>query len=168
MAKKHEASLEAIGSVYRQRFGNFLHVASAITGSVDTGADAVQDAFASAVRHRADFRAEAPLEAWLWRMVVNASRRRVAKAATTSRSNASFAAGFGVNGHHDAEGTTVGVRALVASLPERQRLVLFLRYYADLDYDAIASALEIAPGTVASTLHAAHAALRPSIQEAKT
>ena len=30
------------------------------------------------------------------------------------------------------------VRGLMARLPERQRLVLFLRYYADLDYRAIA------------------------------
>jgi RNA polymerase sigma factor (sigma-70 family) len=57
------------------------------------------------------------------------------------------------------------VRALLARLPERQRLVLFLRYYADLDYDAIATALGISSGTVGATLHAAHAALRPHIQE---
>lgn len=41
------------------------------------------------------------------------------------------------------------VRAAVASLPERQRTILFLRHYADLDYDQIAAALGIARGTVA-------------------
>jgi RNA polymerase sigma factor (sigma-70 family) len=50
-------------------------------------------------------------------------------------------------------------------LPERQRLVLFLRYYADLDYAAIADALEIKSGTVAATLHTAHAALRRQLLE---
>jgi DNA-directed RNA polymerase specialized sigma24 family protein len=44
--------------------------------------------------------------------------------------------------------------------------VLFLRYYADLDYDAIAEALGISPGTVGATLHAAHKAMRERLKEA--
>jgi DNA-directed RNA polymerase specialized sigma24 family protein len=32
---------------------------------------------------------------------------------------------------------------LPAALPERQRLVLFLRYYDDLDYRSIADALDL-------------------------
>jgi RNA polymerase sigma factor (sigma-70 family) len=65
------------------------------------------------------------------------------------------------NGHSE-EGA---VRAAVALLPERQRLVLFLRYYADLDYQTIAEALGIAPGTVAAALHAARAAVRRRLEE---
>jgi RNA polymerase sigma factor (sigma-70 family) len=48
----------------------------------------------------------------------------------------------------------------VSALPERQRLVLFLRYYGDLDYAAIGHALEISPGTVGATLHTARSALQ--------
>jgi RNA polymerase sigma factor (sigma-70 family) len=58
------------------------------------------------------------------------------------------------------------VRVWVASLPERQRLVVFLRYFADLDYRSIATALEIETGTVSATLATAHAALRRSYEEA--
>jgi DNA-directed RNA polymerase specialized sigma24 family protein len=43
--------------------------------------------------------------------------------------------------------------------------VLFLRYFADLDYRAIASVLGVTPGTVGSTLNAAHAALRRQLEE---
>jgi RNA polymerase sigma factor (sigma-70 family) len=53
----------------------------------------------------------------------------------------------------------------VRALPERQRLVVFLRYWADLDYRSIAAALEIEVGTVSATLNAAHATLRRSLQE---
>jgi RNA polymerase sigma factor (sigma-70 family) len=59
------------------------------------------------------------------------------------------------------------VRAAVQQLPERQRLVLFLRHYADLDYGSIAVALSISDGTVAATLHAAHARLRQLLAEVK-
>ena len=51
-------------------------------------------------------------------------------------------------------------------LPERQRLVVFLRYYADLDYRTIGQAAGIASGTVAATLSAAHASLRLDLEEA--
>jgi RNA polymerase sigma factor (sigma-70 family) len=57
------------------------------------------------------------------------------------------------------------VRTWIAALPERQRLAVFLRYYADLDYRAIAAALEIEVGTVSATLASAHSALRKQLGE---
>jgi RNA polymerase sigma-70 factor (ECF subfamily) len=69
-------------------------------------------------------------------------------------------------GAHDAvDERRDAVRAAVAALPERQRLALFLRYYADLDYAAIASALGVRRGTVSATLNHAHEALRAALGE---
>lgn len=48
-------------------------------------------------------------------------------------------------------------------LTDRQREVLFLHYYADLDYTTIAHALEISPGTVGATLSAARQTLRGAL-----
>ena len=59
------------------------------------------------------------------------------------------------------------MRAALAALPERQRLALFLRYYADLDYAGIAEALGISRGTVSATLHAAHATLQTQLSEVR-
>jgi RNA polymerase sigma factor (sigma-70 family) len=59
------------------------------------------------------------------------------------------------------------VAEAIARLPERQRLALFLRYYADLDYRSIAAALEISTGTVGATLSAAHSSLRRLLQEVR-
>jgi RNA polymerase sigma factor (sigma-70 family) len=50
-------------------------------------------------------------------------------------------------------------------LPERQRWAVFLRYYADLSYDEIASVLDVERGTVAATLHAARKSLLPVLEE---
>jgi RNA polymerase sigma factor (sigma-70 family) len=47
------------------------------------------------------------------------------------------------------------VRAAIATLPERERLAVFLYYYADLDYAALAEVLQISIGTVGATLHSA-------------
>jgi RNA polymerase sigma factor (sigma-70 family) len=55
--------------------------------------------------------------------------------------------------------------AWIKGLPERQRLAVFLRYRADLDYRSIALVLGIEVGTVSATLHAAHQTLRRMLEE---
>ena len=57
------------------------------------------------------------------------------------------------------------MRAALALLPERQRLILFLHYYADLDYQTIAEAIDVSTGTVGATLHTARASLRRMLEE---
>jgi RNA polymerase sigma factor (sigma-70 family) len=150
-------SLAELERLYRERYPVFLRVARATVRDHGAAADAVQDAFVQAVRNRRSFRGEGTLEAWVWRMVVNAARQR--RRELVERVEAAEVADMSRNGFGDP------VRAAAAALPERQRLVLFLRYYADLDYAAIAAALDITEGTVGATLNAAHAALRNSLEE---
>jgi RNA polymerase sigma-70 factor (ECF subfamily) len=57
------------------------------------------------------------------------------------------------------------VRRCVARLPKRQKLALFLHYYADMDYAAIARVLEISPGTVGKLLWDARTTLRRKLDE---
>src|SRR5215469_8990512 len=70
-------------AVYRRRYRHFLRVATAIVGDEASGHDAVQEGFSQALREQSSFRREGSLEAWVWRMVVNAAlagrRRRVAR-----------------------------------------------------------------------------------------
>lgn len=152
------ASLSDIERVYRTRRAAYLRVAAAITRDRDAASDVVQDAFARAVRKRRSFRGDASVETWLWRIVVNTARNYVrdrphvepfGDLATTEPELSEFA-------------------DTVAALPERQRLVVFLRYYADLDYAAIADALAISQGTVGATLNAARATLRGALEEVRT
>lgn len=146
--------------LYRGRYRHFLRVATAIVGDEASGHDAVQDGFAQALREQQSFRDEGPLEAWVWRTVVNASlaarRRRVAR-----REAPEAGALASTNGQADES----GIRAWVAALPERQRLAVYLRYYADLDYRSIAHVLGVEVGTVSATLSSAHEALRRSMKE---
>ena len=134
-----------------------MRVATAVAGDEESGADAVHDAFVQAVRSRRSYRGDGPLEGWVWRMVVNAAKKRVRPAREVDQVQLVPSE----NGFGDP------VRSVIAALPERQRLVLFLRYYADLEYEAIAATLDISPGTVGATLNAAHAALRGSLEEAQ-
>jgi RNA polymerase sigma-70 factor (ECF subfamily) len=152
------ATLADLEHVYRGRLEAFRRVAAAIIGDVDRGRDAVQEAFATAVRRRATFRGEGPLEAWLWRIVVSHARDEARRAPTRSLS----APGRRDADELDDEGR---LATAIAGLTERQRSVLFLRYYADLDYAAIGRTLGISSGTVAASLSTIHAALRRRLEE---
>lgn len=159
MIGRRGARLDEIEALYRSRFEVFARVAASVTGDSERAHDAVQDAFATAVRKRGSFRGDGPLEAWVWRIVLNAARSDVRRSARATDYDEPVAS----NGHpEDAE-----LRVVLARLPERQRTAVFLRYYADLDYTAIGEALGISPGTVAATLNAAHTALRTRL-EART
>jgi RNA polymerase sigma-70 factor, ECF subfamily len=152
--------LAELESLYRRRFAAFARVAVSITGSVELGRDAVQEGFARAIEQRNQFRGECPLEAWVWRIVVNVARTAASRA-FHDISEASTEAATATNGHHRFSEIELWVR----TLPERQRLVVFLRYWADLDYRSIARALEIEVGTVSATLSSAHQTLRRALQE---
>ncbi len=64
----------ALEALYRRRFDDFVRVPATITRDPTLAHDAVQDAFANALRRRGAFRGDAPLEAWMWRVVINAAR----------------------------------------------------------------------------------------------
>jgi RNA polymerase sigma-70 factor, ECF subfamily len=156
--RRHGATLDELEALYRRLFDVFVRVAASVTGDSERARDAVQEAFATAVRKRGSFRREGPLEAWVWRIVLNAARSDVRRSTPAVAYDEAAAA----NGHpeRDAE-----LRVALARLPERQRTAVFLRYYADLDYAAIGQALGIRTGTVAATLNAAHAALHIQLEE---
>ena len=161
MRRRSGLELEEIERVYRASYGEFVRTAAAIVGDWRGGEDAVHDAFVSAVRQRQRFRGEGSSEAWLWTIVLNAARARQRQThAQLTREPVAVADQSSAD-----DGRGVVVREVVQQLPERQRLALFLRYYADLDYRTIAAALSISEGTVAATLHAARAAVREALLE---
>jgi RNA polymerase sigma factor (sigma-70 family) len=155
--------LDELEGLYRRHLDAYCSVAAAILQDRESARDAVHDAFAAAVRARASFRRNGPFEAWLWRTVVNVAldhRRRRGARAVVWAGVADLATS---NGH--ASGPRDDVQRALAALPERQRLVLFLRYYADLDYRTIADVVGITTGAVGATLHSARAALRLTLEE---
>jgi RNA polymerase sigma-70 factor (ECF subfamily) len=163
MRKKVQgATLDEIEQVYRERLPEYRRVAAAILGDRELALDAVQDAFATAVRQRATFRGDGSLEAWLWRIVVNATRDQQRGRRPGDGELADERSG---RDNGSAALPLEHVRAALALLPERQRLVLFLRYYADLDYGAIADTLDISTGTVGATLSSAHASMSRLLEE---
>jgi RNA polymerase sigma factor (sigma-70 family) len=149
-----------IEALYRARLPHFVRVAAAIVGDRELALDVVQDAFAKCVRARREFRGQAALDTWVWRAVVNTAHSARGRAAPELLEAEAVGR---QNGYEPAAPSDLP--RLLALLPERQRLAVFLRYYADLEYRAIADVLGIEVGTVSATLNAAHANLRRAIEE---
>src|SRR6266508_774946 len=151
------ATPAAIEAIYRDRFRAFLLSVTALLRDGDAAVDVVQDGFALALARRRDFRGDGSLEGWVWRIVLNVARDEL-----RSRRRG-VAAGVPPDEERDADVQEDDLRRVLLALPERQRLAIFLRYYADLSYAQIAEALGVTAGTVAASLSAAHSAVREEL-----
>ena len=150
-------SAEDLAALYHDEYHRFLRVAEAITRDPEEARDAVQEGFSNALRELDRYAGRGSFEGWVWRCVVNAAR--TARRTSRFRPLPPFREGAAPL---EPAGSLL---EQIAALPERQRLVLFLRYFADLSYDGIAEAVDVSPGTVAATLNAAHRALRRQLEE---
>jgi RNA polymerase sigma-70 factor (ECF subfamily) len=151
-----------IADLYERRYVGFRNALAMLTGSYDSAADAVQEAFAEALRQRRKFRGEGSPEAWVWRIAERIALREQARGKREPVSS---------DGRAPERGLTVVepihdqlVADALRTLPERRRLITFLHYFADLSYEQIAEICEVTPGTVAATLAQARSALRAALE----
>ncbi len=147
---------------YRAEHARVLGVVVAVTGRSDLATDAADEAFARALaRWGRVSKMEAPA-AWTAKVALNVVRRGISR---TGREQSLPAAPVLPEPETDPE-----LWALVRALPPRQRTAVVLRYVGDFTHADIARAMRIRPGTVGSTLDAAHRNLRESLanEEAET
>jgi RNA polymerase sigma-70 factor (ECF subfamily) len=141
----------AIEELYRRRHGAFWNVVSTVTRDRDAAQDVVQEAFARAFTRRRQLRDPAALEPWVWRIALRIAHERTGARAVPLEDALDLAL---PRPERDPD-----LGAALRALSPRRRLVVFLRYFADLSYGEIAAALEVAEGTVAATLSQAQAEL---------
>jgi RNA polymerase sigma-70 factor (ECF subfamily) len=130
--------------------------------------DALQEAYVKAFRALPDFREDAGLGTWLYQITYRAcvdfqrreGRHRVAGDDETTPAIV-----------HDPAATATArtdLQRALAALPVDQRAAVLLVDAEGLDYEAAASVLGVAPGTIASRLSRARAALRVALAEGET
>jgi RNA polymerase sigma-70 factor, ECF subfamily len=133
--------------------------------------DALQEAYAKAFRGLADFREEAGLGTWLYRITYRACvdhLRREGRHVTEAADGRDVPArGAAAEPAATAVARADLARAL-AALPVDQRAAVLLFYAEGLDYDTAAAVLGVAAGTIASRLSRARAALRAALSEGET
>jgi RNA polymerase sigma factor (sigma-70 family) len=146
-----------IEELYRRRYVAFRNGLLPVTGSLEAARDAVQEGFARALRDRSQYRYEGSLEGWVWRIALRAALQSRRNGYERTLDEALVAMPF-VEAERDPE-----LAQAVQALPPRRRLIVFLRYFADLPYADIAELCEISEGTVAAALARAHADLSKTL-----
>ena len=143
-----------IEDVYSRRYQSFRGALVGIVGSYELAHDVVQESFARALKRRDDYRGDGPIEAWIWKIAL-----RVAYELRASTNEVELIDAFEPELPQPERDEKLAMA--LKELSPRRRLVIFLRYVADLDYREIARVCEISEGTVAATL--AQAALAVSL-----
>ena len=143
-------------------------LASVILGNTIEAEDAVSDAALQAWRSRSRLREPDRFEAWFSRIVVNVCRDRLRVRRRTPIIEilpATPADEAGSDDFRDPVHLRDELERAFEGLSPDDRIVLSLRFWADLPVDAIGERLRIPAGTVKSRLHHALARLRAAMTE---
>jgi RNA polymerase sigma-70 factor (sigma-E family) len=157
----------AVTELFREHHLELVRLALLMVGDLATAEDVVQDAFERLHRGWPGLRQPSSGLAYVRSSVLNGCRS-VHRRAAVARKHAPRLAGSASAGGPDAASAAEDRGELAAALrrlPRRQREVLVLRYYADLDVAEIAGTLRIAPSSVRAANTRALAALARALGE---
>jgi RNA polymerase sigma-70 factor (sigma-E family) len=149
---------------YRASRDSCLRAVTAVVGDRELAEEQVAEAFARAWTSWGKVRRYTAPRAWVVRTALNlgvSSWRRRHREVPLADHDAAAAAGPG-------DGVDPALIAALRRLPTRQREVLALRIFLDLDTETTARVIGIAPGTVMAHLSRAVAALRRDLPPADT
>lgn len=153
-------------AMYRAEFSRCVRVAAAVCGEPQAAVDVVQEAFAHALRSLDRYTEHGSFDSWVWAIVVNTARNH--RRGANRRGQRVTDLPDDLPAPDDEPADVVAVRHAIRRLPERQRLMVFLRHYGDLSYGEIAKVVGVAPGTVASSLNHAHTTLKSRLEQEDT
>jgi len=159
--------------LFRAYYDKVLTYAYRCTLNLAVAEELTSNTFFNALRALPRYRRGVPFSAWIYRIATNeirmhwrSQRRRRASIGGPSRLDELPSTYFDCSPLESEEERQEKVRAyarlheLLGQLPERYRSVIILRFFEDLQYEAIAQVLGKRMGTVKSLLHRALARLR--------
>lgn len=135
-----------------------------MVGSHDDANDLLQNTFLKAWGSLELFRGEAKLSTWLYKIAINESlsflererkRGSLSLDADEEGSAAVAATITAENGIVDGEELAAKLRAAVATLPDKQRLVFNMKYYDDMKYEDMSEILGTSVGALKASYHLA-------------
>jgi RNA polymerase sigma-70 factor (sigma-E family) len=155
----------AVTALFRTHHLELVRLARLMVGDLATAEDIVQDAFEQLHRRWGRLRDQASILAYARSSVLNGCRTVHRRGAVARRYSPVLAARETQADATAAAAEHEAMMAALRALPRRQREVLVLRYYADLDVAEISGTLGISPSAVRSTATRGLAALARAIRE---
>ncbi|MCM1005011.1 MAG: sigma-70 family RNA polymerase sigma factor [Prevotella sp.] len=123
--------------------------------------DLLQNTFLKAWNNLHNFRGDAKLSTWLYKIAVNESinflnkeRKNQAVRSDTEDENDSFLIrNLQADEYFDGDELQIQLQQAIASLPEKQRLVFNMRYFDDMKYEQISEILGTSVGALKANYH---------------
>lgn len=168
--REYRLDPDGMTALVREQWVPLVRLAGLLLRDRAVAEEIVQDACEAVWRRRPEVAGPGQLVAYLRASVVNGCRSAGRRRGTAARHLAAVraeqdiavpAADTDVLRHEDQR----QIRAALSRLPQRQREVVVLRYWARLSEAEIARTLDISAGTVKSSAHHALTALRAHLKE---
>lgn len=125
----------------------------------DDALDLLQNAFLKAWNNIGNFRGDAKLSTWLYKIAINESinflnkekqRRNIT---TTEEGDAYRLENIEADPYFDGDEVQATLQRAIAALPEKQRLVFNMRYFDEMHYDEISEILGTSVGALKASYH---------------
>jgi RNA polymerase sigma-70 factor (ECF subfamily) len=154
----------AMGAIVDSHGPRLYLLAVSLLGNREDAQDAVQETFIGAMGGLTGFQGRSTVKTWLTRILMNTvanlrRRQRVRKTLPLDDGEQPESRGDGLT-HTGRSDARMDISAVMALLPEEQRVVVLLREIQGMTYDEMAAALNIPRGTVESRLFRARQKLK--------
>lgn len=128
--------------------------------SHDDANDLLQNTFLKAWSSIENFRGDARLSTWLYKIAVNETlthleRERRRRGLSLDDQEAALINTIEADTDIDGDALALRLRKAVATLPEKQRLVFNMRYYDEMRYDDMSAILGTSVGALKASYHLA-------------
>lgn len=125
----------------------------------DDANDIVQNVFIKAWSNLHNFRGEAKLSTWLFKIAVNESinflnkeKHRIQSSGDTEDESPAIK-NLEADSYFDGDALQLELQAAIEKLPEKQRLVFNMRYYEEMKYEEMSEILGTSVGALKASYH---------------
>lgn len=131
-----------------------------MVGDHEDANDLLQNTFLKAWGSIENFRGEAKLSTWLYKIAINESltfleKEKKRNSVSLDDSEASAAHTLTADSNIDGDELAEMLRRAVSTLPEKQRLVFNMKYFDDMKYEQISEILGTSVGALKASYHLA-------------
>ncbi|MDE5728375.1 MAG: sigma-70 family RNA polymerase sigma factor [Duncaniella sp.] len=137
----------------------YRHIRRMVQSHEDTD-DLLQNTFLKAWQNIDNFRGDARLSTWLYKIAINESlthleKERKRQGISLDDEESALINLIEADRNIDGDELALQLRKAIASLPEKQRLVFNMRYYDDMKYEKMSEILGTSVGALKASYHLA-------------
>lgn len=151
---------EAFGEVVRLYSETLYRQIRRMVPRHEDADDLLQNTFIKAWHSLENFRYDAKLSTWLYKIAINEAvsfleRERRRQNVSIDDQQQQLVNQIEADEHIDGDSLALQLREAVARLPEKQRLVFNMKYYDDMKYEQISEILGTSVGALKTSYHLA-------------